>query len=73
MALALALAMALEIVPASYFTLGHPGSRDLPAISFDETRARARPMKIGTDKYVQLVKRRVIAQFLVRGVNKDAN
>ena len=70
MAMALAMAMALEIVPASYFTLGHPGARDLPALSFVENRARARPMKIGMKKYEQLVKRRVIALFLVQGVNK---
>ena len=67
MALALAMALALEIVPASYFTLGHPVTRDLPAISFDETGARARPMKIGTDKYEQLGNRRVIAQFWFKG------
>ena len=42
-----AVAMALEIVLPSYFTLGHPGTQDLPALSFDETRARARPMKKG--------------------------
>ena len=70
MVLALAVAMALEIVPASYFTLGHPGTWDLPALSFVENRAKARPMKIGTDKYEQLVNRWVIAQFLVRGFNK---
>ena len=70
MAMVLALAMALEIVPASYFTLGHPGTPDLPALSFHETRARARPMKIGSNKYEQLVNGWVIAQFLVLGVNK---
>ena len=58
MAMAMA-AVALEIVPPSYFTLGHPGIGDLPrllrALSFDEilaskSKANAnRDRKVGAD------------------------